>query len=199
MKKNSLLYAAMLLLFTSCNKTVDNLIEKSLARKVETSTFLTYHIKQGEHYADRNDYSPIETAALNFVVKFDSSAIYTSKDAVNQYDINKLYGFSDNNAHHHQYSARFGWSWTDNSLHLYAYVYNEGVVTKEDMGPAPLNTEISCSIQVEETNYRFRVNDKIISVPRKSLTKKATGYRLYPYFGGDETAPHDISIKIKNL
>ncbi len=199
MKKKFLSYAAVLLLFTSCNKTVDQLIERSLTSKAETSKYLTYRIKQGEHYADHNDYSPIETSELKFVVKFDSSAIYTSKDVVNQFDINKLYGFSDNNTHHHQYSARFGWSWTNSALHLYAYVYNEGVVVKEDLGTAPLNTEISCSIKVEESDYLFRMNDKIMSMPRKSTTPKAKGYRLYPYFGGDETAPHDITIQIKNL
>jgi hypothetical protein len=30
-------------------------------------------------------------------------------------------------------------------------------------------------------------------------TPKGKGYRLYPYFGGDETAPHDISIWVKDL
>jgi hypothetical protein len=32
-----------------------------------------------------------------------------------------------------------------------------------------------------------------------ATTPKGQGYQLYPYFGGDETAPHDINIWIKNL
>jgi hypothetical protein len=34
---------------------------------------------------------------------------------------------------------------------------------------------------------------------RTAATEKAKGYRLYPYFGGDELAPHQINIWIKNL
>jgi hypothetical protein len=35
-------------------------------------------------------------------------------------------------------------------------------------------------------------------MPRAAATVKAKGYRLYPYFGGDETAPHDITISIRD-
>lgn len=191
--------AAFSLLFTSCNKTVDHLIQKNIISKSQTSAPVTYIIKQGEHYADRNNFTSIETSTLAFVAKFDSSAIYTSKDAVNQYDINKLYGFSDNNAHHHSYSARFGWSWTDNHLHLYAYVYNEGIVTSKHLGTADLGKEINCSIRVDAGQYIFTVNGQSTSMPRKSTTEKAKGYLLYPYFGGDETAPHNVTIQITNL
>jgi len=34
---------------------------------------------------------------------------------------------------------------------------------------------------------------------RASSTATAVGYKLYPYFGGDEAAPHDINIWIKEL
>ncbi|MEO5783498.1 MAG: hypothetical protein ABIQ07_09520 [Ginsengibacter sp.] len=37
----------------------------------------------------------------------------------------------------------------------------------------------------------------LYSLPRTSTTAKAIGYKLYPYFGGDETAPHEIDIWIK--
>jgi hypothetical protein len=36
-------------------------------------------------------------------------------------------------------------------------------------------------------------------MPRSSITAKASGYLLFPYFGGDETAPHDMGIEIKDL
>jgi hypothetical protein len=31
---------------------------------------------------------------------------------------------------------------------------------------------------------------------RGCSSKKANGYKLYPYFGGSETAPQEIKIKI---
>src|SRR5687767_9212183 len=112
--KRILCAVAALLFLNSCNKAIDNLIEKQLTSPQKTGEFILYTIKKGEHYAGNNVYRPVELSELKFVVRFDSSAIYKTNSEVNQYDINKLYGFSDNNQDHHQFSARFGWSWNEN-------------------------------------------------------------------------------------
>ena len=205
MKRKNIIYYTALFLFLSGCKKIDHLVEKEITRQLSVSekpplqAYIPFIIPKGEHHATNNAYTPIETSELKFLVKFDSSAIYTSKQAVNQYDINKLYGFSDNDAHHHQFSARFGWSWTKNALHLYAYVYNEGVVNKTALTTVAIGAENRCSISISGTNYIFSVNETKVSVPRKSTMPAAKGYLLYPYFGGDETAPHNITIQIKNL
>jgi hypothetical protein len=197
--KRILCAVATLLFLNSCNKAIDNLIEKQLTSSQKTDEFILYTIKKGEHYAGNNVYRPVELSELKFIVRFDSSAIYKTNSEPNQFDINKLYGFSDNNQDHHQYSARFGWSWNENALRLYAYVYNAGKVLKQEMGVADIGKEIQCAIQVEADAYHFTMNDAHLSLPRASTTPLAKGYMLYPYFGGDETAPHDIKISIKNL
>ena len=197
-------YLAILLLLSGCSK-IDHIIEEEIIRQASvsqnpiTQAYTQYMIPEGAHYATNNAYTPIETAELKFLVKFDSSAIYTSRQAVNQYDINKLYGFSDNGKDHHQYSARFGWSWNKNALHLYAYVYNKGKPESKELGAVAIGSEVVCSIKVVESNYIFRFNNKEVLMPRKSTTPIAKGYQLYPYFGGDETAPHTVTISIKNL
>ena len=198
MKRIFLSLSAGLLLLCSCNKTIDQIIENKVLKQ-DSHKFILYTIKQGEQYTSNNNYKPVELSELKFIVRFDSSAIYQNKLAINQYDINKLYGFSDNNQDHHQYSARFGWSWTENALHLYAYVYNEGQVIKEEVGTVAIGSDINCSIKVTADAYQFSMNDAVVNIPRKSATALAKGYMLYPYFGGDETAPHDICIWIKNL
>jgi hypothetical protein len=58
---------------------------------------------------------------------------------------------------------------------------------------------VNCSIKVDSTNYLFTVNGITTQLPRTATTAKAEGYQLYPYFGGDETAPHQINIWIKNV
>ena len=93
------------------------------------------------------------------MVKFDSSAIYNTSDPSNQYDINKLYGFSDNDSAHHLYSARFGWRWSDNALRIFAYVYNSGVRTSEELGTIQPGTENNCSIKVTDGHYIFCLNN----------------------------------------
>ena len=134
---------------------------------------------------------------MKFTVRFDSSAIYQTTDRENQYDINKLYGFSDNNMDHHQYSARFGWRWSDGALRLFAYVYNEGKVESKELSAVNIGEEIHCSIKVQSDTYLFSLNNQLTEMPRKSTTLTGKGYQLYPYFGGDELAPHEVDIWIK--
>ncbi len=193
MKSILILFAAAMC-FSGCNKMAEAIIDKTNSEP--GSKFRTYTIRTGQHYCEGNQYRNISTTEQKFSVRFDSSAIYRTADPQNQLDINKLFGFSDNNAAHHQYSARFGWRWSNQALRLFAYVYNDGVVSSQELTPVPLDTDIHCTIKVSGNKYVFMVNDFIFDMPRKAETDKAVGYQLYPYFGGDETAPHDISIRI---
>lgn len=161
--------------------------------------FIKYVIRKGEHYADNNTFQPVEYEELKFIAKFDNSSVYQTTDPANQEDVNKLFGFSDNNQQHHQYSARIGWSWVRNALRLYAYVYNDGHLHVKEISSVDINKEISCSIKVEPNKYIVTVGNKTVELFRKSVTTKGVGYKLYPYFGGDETAPHEIRILIKEL
>jgi hypothetical protein len=200
MKKSVLCSLAALFLLSGCKKAIDTIIEKGTSTSSPAALeFVKYTIPQGKQYADKNGYKAVEISEMKFMVKFDSSAVYQTKLAENQYDINKLYGFSDNNADHHQYSARFGWRWSNNSLRLFAYLYNQGAVTSKELAIVPIGKEITCSIQVTASSYLFTVNGVTERLPRMAATPKGKGYQLYPYFGGDETAPHDINIWIKNL
>jgi hypothetical protein len=177
-------------------------VEETNVIPTTTSEFVTYTIAAGEQSSDKNPYVPVQYDEQKFVVKFDSSAVYKTKDTSNQYDVNKLYGFSDNYAHHQQYSARLGWRWTGTAIHLYAYVYNNGVRNlnwSKDLGSIEIGSENNCSIKVTETSYVFTLNGKTDTLPRASKTPKAEGYKLYPYFGGTEAAPHTIKIWIKEL
>ena len=199
--KIRILCYAVILLCASCNKVVDDLVQKTIltpSSSTNSSTdFILYKIPQGQHSSDKSTYKKVETTELNFIVKFDTSAIYQTQTKENQYDINKLYGFSDNNGEHHQFSARFGWRWSDAALRLFAYVYNEGKMTSKELATIPIGAETFCSIKADSSNYIFTVNDKTETMPRLSKTPTAKGYMLYPYFGGDETAPHEVRVWIK--
>ena len=195
--KGTLLLLAAALCLASCNKMAEAIIDKSTTEP--SSNFQIFTIRAGQHYSEGNHYRNIETSTQKFIVRFDSSAIYRTVDPLNQFDINKLFGFSDNNSAHHQYSARFGWRWSDNALRLFAYVYNDGVVSSKELTTISLNTDIHCSIKISGNKYVFTVNESIYEMSRKAQTEKAVGYQLYPYFGGDETAPHDIKIRILSI
>ena len=164
-----------------------------------THDFVQYTISQGQQFCDKSSYQPVSYDSLSFMVRFDSSAIYQTAAESNQDDINKLFGFSDNNDQHQLYSARFGWRWSDNTLRIFGYVYNNGVRSFKELGSVNIGKDNSCSIRVSGKSYVFTLNGKSSTMSRESITPKAQGYKLFPYFGGDEAAPHTISIWIKEL
>jgi len=199
MKKPILLGVAIVFLLSGCKKAVDAIVEKGTSKTTTTTAdgFVKYTIRKGQQYCDQNGYKAVDVSELKFTVRFDSSAVYQTTLAENQDDINKLYGFSDNNSDHHQYSARFGWRWSSNALRLFAYVYNAGAVTSKELAMVNIGAATNCSIQVTGTSYLFTVNGVTTRLPRMATTATGKGYQLYPYFGGDEAAPHDINIYIR--
>lgn len=182
--------------FCSCKKSVE---EPGPIEHPAKDGFIQYTIRAGEQYCDRTTYMATDYSALTFVVKFDSSAIYQTRNVANQPDVNKLYGFADNNAGHQQFSARFGWRWSDGALRLFGYTYNNGIRDFLEIGIIEIGQEYTCTIAVAKEVYIFSVGNTRKNMQRSSTSSTATGYKLYPYFGGDETAPHDIRIWIKEL
>ncbi len=209
MKMKLIILSIAVLSLASCTKSVENvtgnITTNSIAAKGQSvaatasKQFVQYMILKGQQYCDKSTYEAVKCDSLSFVVKFDSSAIYQTANATNQDDINKLFGFSDNNAQHQQYSARFGWRWNKNALRLFGYIYNNGVRSSKELGTVDIGTENSCSIKVSENTYIFTLNGQSQTMQRQSKTVKAEGYKLFPYFGGDEMAPHAIEIWIKEL
>lgn len=202
---NLKIVVVILLMCSSCSKTLD-VVDSTLTPPNDVTpilptgpSFTNYTLKKGFHFADLNIYQAVNYTEQTFIVVFDSSAIYKTIDPANQDDINKLYGFADNDTTHQAFSARFGWNWLNDALWLYAYVYNNGMLQPIELTKIPLNKEVNCSIKVNTSNYVFTVDGTSVAVLRTSKMPTAKGYKLYPYFGGDETAPHDIKIKIREL
>ena len=202
MKNKLFILAISVLVLTSCSKKfegIGDIINKGKNTVAVTNEYIKYTILKGDQYSDKSNYAAVKYGELIFNVKFDSSAVYKTIKKENQKDINKLFGFSDNKADHHQFSARFGWRWSDNALRLFAYTYNNGTMSSKEMGEVQIGKENLCSIKVAADKYLFTLNDSSIAMPRTATTALAEGYQLWPYFGGDESAPHTISIWIKRL
>ncbi|MDB5255606.1 MAG: hypothetical protein JWM14_301 [Chitinophagaceae bacterium] len=178
--------------FLGCSKKTDDPSPPSFNGK-------KYTIAPGAHETS----DPIvfkTTSELKFKAKFDSSAIYTTIDPSNQDDTNKLLGLSDCGTLHQTNSARFGWRWVNNQLEIMAYCYI-GEIRPEPVRVAivELNTVNTYSIAFKSDRYIFTVNDtNKVEVP-KSCDYNGLRYKLYPYFGGDEPAPHEINIWIEEL
>jgi hypothetical protein len=159
-------------------------------------TYTTYLIRKGQHYSDKRTLKSVSTTEMKFFARFDQSAIYQTTIPVNQYDINKLWGFSEgiNNQYN---SARIGWGYSDGAIRLYGYVYSKGVRYSKEITTVLPGQEISCSIKISGSTYIITANGLSVTLPRGTTATNASGLQQYPYFGGDEVAPHDISIFIK--
>ena len=162
--------------------------------------FVTYLILAGQNFCVGNAYAVDTFYGMRFQAIFDSSCIYTNADPSNQADINKLMGFSDSASHHQQNSARFGWNWQNGALRVYAYCYHSGIRQSYELGTVSLNEPHDFNIELRAGQYFFSVDDKYFTLMERSAQEPyAYGYKLLPYFGGDEPAPHDVRIQVREL
>ena len=210
------LYLALCLLCTACSRQMDKAtpIEPSQnlqpsapgkAPKPTTNTFTKYTIQQGAHECDQRSIKSVSGTAMNFIVKFDSTAIYPAviTDYNHAYDVNKLWGFSEGFSNQYN-SARIGWRWLNDQLQLFAYVYVNGTLLRDPVSYDPpfiksvaIGPEINCSIAISGNTYKFTVDGTVVTTARATNAIKYSGYQQYPYFGGTLTAPHLINIYIK--
>lgn len=162
-------------------------------------SFKKYIISKGNNYCDNNDYVLTQYTFLHFRAILDSSCIYATVDPTNQADINKLFGFADCASHHQTNSARFGWNWENGAMHIHAYCYAGTVRSYKELGTVVLNKAFDCKLYVLPDKYVFELEGKKDTMTRGCADNAAIGYKLLPYFGGNEPAPYDVRVKIREM
>ncbi len=162
-------------------------------------SFKTYSIRKGNNYCDNNDYALTQHSVMHFRAILDSSCIYETVDPTNQADINKLFGFADCASHHQTNSARFGWNWENGAMHIHAYCYAGTLRSYTELGTVALNKAFDCKLYVLPDKYVFELEGKKDTMARGCADNTAIGYKLLPYFGGNEPAPHDVRVKIREM
>lgn len=167
-----------------------------------------YWIPKGEHYS-----TPIGNKLFvenrsgeewEWEVLFDSSCLYTSADLLdssNIGDVNKLVGFSDCGLNHSQNSFRIGWrpSLYSDSLELLSYVRRDGTFTFTPITTIRTNELIFIYLTFSDTTYICCINGICDTTERVCSDWVGRKRALFPYFGGDETSPHDMRMWIKDL
>lgn len=162
-----------------------------------------YFIRKGHEYADGtfNLNHWFMGNKFEFKAAFNSSNIYTLPTS-EQADSNKLFGFSDCKQHHYESSARFGWRWFNNRLEITAITHYDGTWhLHEIMGVAELNKVYNFKIELSEDKafyiYTFN-NGTPVRMKRDCKDDTMLGYYLYPYFGGSEKSPQDMTVSVWN-
>ncbi len=182
------------------NAVADNVkYNPSKPEKDLQDSFKTYTIRSGKNFCDNNDYALTQYSFMHFRAILDSSCIYATADPTNQADINKLFGFADCASHHQTNSARFGWNWENGAMHIHAYCYAGTVRSYKELGTVALNKSFDCKLYVLPDKYVFELEGKKDTMARGCADNTAVGYKLLPYFGGNEPAPHDVRVKIREM
>lgn len=174
------------------------LLLQSLGCNSTHKEYATYNIKRGRHHCDQRKPTLWNKNEIQFLVKFDSTCIYAI-DSIDQADVNKLIGIADNAFQPSKNSARLGWRYDlqKQKIEVLTYTHQN---RKFDFTPicyVDINKEYNCSITLND-KYTFKVNDNTIEQSRSSK-QKHFHCLLFFYFGGNQNAPHDISVQIKIL
>ncbi len=132
-------------------------------------------------------------------VVFDQSCQY-SIDGPDAFDINKLFGigFGD----HMNRSARFGWNCLDGKIWIYAYVHNEGKMESKRMLSCLYDDPVDLCLKITDHAYEFTSSTRGGERAKESFPRRRSWvtdlmvHRLFPYFGGNKTAPHGMKLEM---
>jgi len=160
----------------------------------------SFLIKKGNHRSGFYPNIHFGLKNLKYQVLFTDSCLYKFND-VDDFDINKLFGISF--GFHHKNSARFGWNVEEGQIAIYAYCYKLGIRYSRRIAIIPINKIFIFEINTYDVYFEFKITNydgKIISLANIAKAKCCKwGYKLFPYFGGNKTAPHTMTIKMKEF
>ena len=158
----------------------------------------TYKLRKGKHSSGLRFKPHYNKCELGYTVIFDNRAIY-DLGTNDQKDINKLFGLSY--GLHHTNSIRFGWRPVGNSIEILSYCYfNRQRLRAERVAIVDLFRPYYYQIKKSMFNYILTVSSDKSTVYKHIYHSDIPkwGYQLYPYFGGNCPAPHDIEISFSN-
>ena len=152
-------------------------------------------IPQGKHKKTRLPRMVRNINLHSFEVTFTESCRYELGND-NQNDSNKIGGYSV--GHHHKNSIRLGWNYNPQKglIILRDYRYVNGVRSFKKIGELPIGEKVYIEISPEPTYLKTK-DCRAIHISNQALGK-GFGYKVNPYFGGQEVAPHKIEILYEN-
>lgn len=166
-----------------------------------------YIIKKGRHYSKRGIRLHWGKIYGKYLFNFDKTCLYEKRDD-GDFDLNKLLGWSY--GWHQKNSIRIGWRpgavagfAEAGKIELFFYMYNKGHRLSGQL--AEVSAERWYIMEIEVLEF-YKVAAFTLRTADGGLICKTSetfvvpgfvpGYELYPYFGGNNTAPHDMKIEL---
>lgn len=162
---------------------------------------MNYFIPKNWHYSLHLPWRVDTKKIFRFKVTFDLNCLY-DLNSIDNLDINKLYGFSFGN-NHHKNSIRIGWNCQEKNdkISLFAYWYQNGDRNSIKL----LDVDIFQEIQITMINLpssnkcQIVIGKNIFSIPFNYKDIERKGWRLFPYFGGNQKTPHAMNIYLEDI
>ena len=158
-----------------------------------------FNIKKGSHYSGFR-FKPLwKKKDFRIEVVFTDECAYPSFGDVDDFDINKLYGISW--GMHHTNSYRIGWRSDQNGgIILSDYYYVNGERKYNDICTVPTNRNVTIDF-TEDSDRIGKTTINTLKIHGESVVeinnKCKWGYTLFPFFGGNKSAPNDMEILLK--
>ncbi len=163
----------------------------------------TYHIRARHHYAPHLPKFYLGMKKKFFIdFRFMEGCQYQFQGE-DSADINKLFGVSF--GQHHKNSIRIGWNSAGNGeIKLYYYAYEDGERTFNFIGTCKMYEFQLLKLELDFDNNLVKITNSVTGLPDSVRTKEIPykfprfklGYYLFPYFGGNRTAPTDTYIQL---
>ncbi len=168
---------------------------------------MIYTIKQGKHHSNLLNPNRLWVGygvkTIDFSFQFLNNPCY-KLGTEDDWDINKLFGVSFGPEHHNN-SFRLGWRpASDDQVSLHSYYYNKGKRHDSFLYIIHWNSCIGGSITIDRDGGNIKTNMLIKSTVVNETTffdfdlASMWSTRLFPYFGGNTPATHDIFMSLKN-
>jgi hypothetical protein len=169
------------------------------------ATSYDFAIESGKHRSD-HDFVALPhlgehvDRALSFTATFSQDAAYTTSAPSNQSDWNKLMGLSTDRIHDN--SIRIGWRWNPATqlIELGSYGYLDGARVMPMIATVPLGQPIDCVLKMTDAGLYAQAGAGSYTQSGSNGVGFAITWVLHSaYFGGDETAPHQIHVAVSNI
>ena len=167
-----------------------------------------YLIKNGNHYCSISIFERIggigwKITSLSMRFSFHNECWWAPPRNNDDNDLNKLagIGFGFN---HQNNSVRLAWVpdfTTQGVIKIYGYTYDEKKVAPKFTFQYITSVHVGeiCEARIESHgNYAITVKGVTINMDNIKADPNLC-FHLYPYFGGNNTAPHDMTIDLEFL
>lgn len=157
---------------------------------------MKYVFKKGRHFAWHFfKFYFKNSGTIEHRVKFSKNCLY-SFGTIDDFDVNKLFGRSF--GYHHTNSIRFGWRSDGKNIIIYAYNYKDGVRHIKELCKCIVNKEYTFKMKYSPKDVLLEISSKdwTTKYAMDINAKRKFGYKLYPYFGGNRTAPHEMIVEL---